>query len=301
RHHAGRALLVAEYGVPSSRGVSHLDADGNDHGGHDERAMAQIDARLTQDIRDAGAAGGVLFAWLDEWFKHTWVTIDLEVPPERTRLWHNVEDAEQHYGLLGEYAGPSPGTPEPGGEPGAWQALPWVERRDSLVLRLGADPSYLYLALAGGPRFEAARYVVGIDTYRRGLGEMRLPGGGRAGSVGIAVGLLRNALGGAGDARGLVHRPRVRADRSANRLGTLERHRPVVARVMVRYRRDGVFETAPTDGFRFAVAALDRKGGAVVGSLEPERTYAWPTWEVPTWHERLKPAYFAMREVWGSW
>src|SRR5437870_4633329 len=76
RHHAGRALLVAEYGVPSSRGVSHLDADGNDHGRHDERAMAQIDARLTQDIRDAGAAGGVLFAWLDEWFKHTWVTID---------------------------------------------------------------------------------------------------------------------------------------------------------------------------------------------------------------------------------
>ncbi|HEU5260266.1 MAG TPA: hypothetical protein VFU41_02455 [Gemmatimonadales bacterium] len=30
-------------------------------------------------------------------------------------------------------------------------------------------------------------------------------------------------------------------------------------------------------------------------------TFAWPTWEEPTWHERVKPAHFAMREVWGAW
>src|SRR6266516_4753138 len=110
QHHAGRPLLIAEYGVPSSRGVSHVQGDGMGHGGHDERAMGEIDARLTRDVRAAGAAGGVLFAWLDEWFKHTWVTIDLEVPADRTRLWHNVEDAEQHYGLLVEYAGPANAT-----------------------------------------------------------------------------------------------------------------------------------------------------------------------------------------------
>src|SRR5205823_8746842 len=74
QHHAGRPLLIAEYGVPSSRGVSHLQTDGLGHGGHDEHAMAEIDARLTREVRAAGAAGGVLFAWLDEWFKHTWVT-----------------------------------------------------------------------------------------------------------------------------------------------------------------------------------------------------------------------------------
>src|SRR5438445_12343309 len=70
---------------------------------------------------------------------------------------------------------------------------------------------------------------------------------------------------------------------------------------MVRYRRagGGTFETAVTDGFRFEVAALDRVHGGVVAHLGPERTYAWPTWEAPTWHERLKPAYDAMREVWG--
>src|SRR3989442_2202025 len=67
--------------------------------------MADIAARLTREVRAAGAAGGVLFAWLDEWFKHTWVTIDLEVPAGRSSLWHNMEDTEQHYGVLGEDAG----------------------------------------------------------------------------------------------------------------------------------------------------------------------------------------------------
>src|SRR6266571_9071614 len=67
------------------------------------------------------------------------------------------------------------------------------------------------------------------------------------------------------------------------------------------YRRNGTFETAVTDGFRFDVAALDRSRGGVVARLGAGQTYAWPTWEVPTWHERLKPAYEAMRDVWGSW
>src|SRR3989475_9440866 len=105
RHHAGRPLLIAEFGVPSSRGTSHLQPEGMHHGAHDEQAMAALDARLAREIREAGAAGEILFSWLDEWFKHTWVTIDLELPPERTRLWHNVMNAEQNYGLLGEYAG----------------------------------------------------------------------------------------------------------------------------------------------------------------------------------------------------
>src|SRR5207247_1123906 len=46
RHHAGRALLIAEYGVPSSRGLAHLQPEGLHHGGHDEREMAQQDVRL---------------------------------------------------------------------------------------------------------------------------------------------------------------------------------------------------------------------------------------------------------------
>src|SRR3989449_8325214 len=135
------------------------------HGGHDEQAMAPLDARLAREIREAGAAGGILFSWLDEWFKHTWVTIDLELPPERTRLWHNVMNAEQNYGLLGEYAGAAGVTPAPRGAPDRWGELTPHARTRPLVFRGGAHPSYLYLALAGGGAVSAARHVVGVDTH----------------------------------------------------------------------------------------------------------------------------------------
>ena len=43
-------------------------------------SMAAIDARLTREIREAGAAGWILFAWLDEWFKKNWIVIEYEIP-----------------------------------------------------------------------------------------------------------------------------------------------------------------------------------------------------------------------------
>ncbi|MGH7548418.1 MAG: hypothetical protein ACREMM_09605, partial [Gemmatimonadales bacterium] len=380
RHHAGRPLLIAEYGIPSSRGTSHLEPDGRHHGGHDERAMAELDARLTREIREAGAAGGILFAWLDEWFKHTWVTIDLETPAERTRLWHNVENAEQHYGLLGHYAGDSASTPETGGDAARWRALPVLERYDGLALRVGADPSYLYVALDGAqPGFDSARYVIGIDTYARDRGQFRLPGATAVGDVGFEFALVLNDTSDAqlltapwynpylGPRKGMgptgldrfyneavtvnasrrdgvwdslfvtTNRWRIGRDgrtyaargvnRGRLRHGHAEDARladwymdgvarivevripwallnvtdPSSRRVMTRYRRDGTFDTAVTDGFRFALAVRGRASGAMRGAPSPRVTFAWPTWEEPTWHERVKPAYFAMREVWGAW
>ena len=187
RHYAGRPLLIAEYGVPSSRGLAHLQPEGMHHGGHDEQDMAAIDARLTREIREAGLAGGILFAWIDEWFKHNWVVIDLEVPTEHNRLWLNPMDAEQNYGLLGQYAGREGRTPELGGDPARWRALPVLQGDDSLRLRVGSDEAYLYLALetAGGRLApDSARYRLGIDTYRSDRGEFRLPG-----VLGLGVGV----------------------------------------------------------------------------------------------------------------
>jgi hypothetical protein len=66
RHHRNMPVVISEYGVPSSRGLAHLQPQEWHHGGHDEAAMARIDARLTREIRESGAAGGVLFAWIDE-------------------------------------------------------------------------------------------------------------------------------------------------------------------------------------------------------------------------------------------
>ena len=381
RHHRGRPLLIAEYGVPSSRGLAHLQPEGMHHGGHDENAMATIDVRLTREIREAGLAGGILFAWIDEWFKHNWVVIDLEVPIERTRLWFNAMDAEQHYGLMAHYAGAATRTPELGGDPARWRALRVLQSGDSLRLRVGSDAAYLYLALetAGTRRAPgAARYLIGIDTYRSDRGEFRLPG-----VPGIGVGVefhldLADSAGGrlfvaktynpylgpwpgmgptgldpfynslcSADAQSDagafdsmfvttnrfrvsrtgrmfpalgVDRGRLRFGRQSEssladwfvdpaaglvqvRLpwGLLNVTDPSSRTVLTAVREGPVIFTGPTDGFRFVVAGLSRSNNQVIAWLPAGAKYSWPTWEEPQWHERRKPAYAAMQQLWGSW
>ena len=196
RHHAGIPFLIAEYGVPSSRGIAHMQPQGWHHGGHDERAMAEVDVRLTREIRESGAAGGILFAWLDEWFKQNWVVTDLQIPPENTPRWHNAMNAEQHYGIVAMVAGDAGTTPELGGDAARWRALPVLERAATPVqggpvsVRIGDDPAYVYLAVElaverGSSPWDSVRVAIALDTYRADLGQHRLPFGSVASEVGF--------------------------------------------------------------------------------------------------------------------
>lgn len=187
RHHAGLPLLVAEYGVPSSRDVAHRHPGGWDHGGHDELAMAAIDARLAREIRESGAAGGIVFAWIDEWFKKNWVVANFETPAEHDPRWHNVMDPEENYGILGQYSGTAT-RPVPGGEAARWVTGEPIDRRTGGLryspeaVHLQADAAYLYVAvpLAGAQGkelpWDSIDVQIALDLYDPALGQRRLPG-----------------------------------------------------------------------------------------------------------------------------
>lgn len=182
RHHEGIPFVISEYGVPSSRGNAHWQPQGWSHGGHDEAQMAAIDARLTREIRESGAAGAILFAWTDEWFKRNWVVTDLELPEERNRLWLNVMDAEQQYGILGQYAGDAGASPVLGGDPSRWRALEALSTGSGLLrsLNVGADEAFLYLAIAVAPNlrwWDSLDVAVAFDTYLPQRGQTALHGG----------------------------------------------------------------------------------------------------------------------------
>lgn len=194
RHHKAMPTVIAEYGVPSSRGIAHLHPQGWGHGGHDERAMAAINSRLTREIRAAGAAGAMLFAWLDEWFKKNWVVTEYQIPAENTRLWRNVMDAEQNYGIMGMYAGDERATPRLGGDPERWRRMTLVQRAadpgSSGPRRLwaGADESFYYLAAELPPgRFpwDSLGVQLALDTYMPRVGQHRLPGSGVRSEIGF--------------------------------------------------------------------------------------------------------------------
>lgn len=92
-------LVIAEFGVPSSRGIAHRHVHGRDQGRHTEATQGELVAAMYEDIQQAGAAGGIAFAWQDEWFKRTW-NLDARSVPGRRPNWSNIETPEQRFGLL---------------------------------------------------------------------------------------------------------------------------------------------------------------------------------------------------------
>lgn len=92
-------VLVSEFGVPSSRGLAHRNVHGRDQGGHTEQEQGEIVAAMFEDIAHADTAGGIMFAWQNEWFKRTW-NLDARSVPSRRPFWSNIETPEQRFGLL---------------------------------------------------------------------------------------------------------------------------------------------------------------------------------------------------------
>ncbi len=178
RHHARHAVVISEFGVPSSRLVAHWQPQGMTHGGQNEREQGEQDARMFKNIHDSGCAGGMLFAWIDEWFKKNWLVIDFEEPPDRKPYWYNAQDAEENYGLLGAHPGKDGPSIRIDGKTEDWKQVPVYLQGEGLTLKLKADEGWLHLGIffppAAGPR---DGFLVGLDTYDSRLGDHALPNG----------------------------------------------------------------------------------------------------------------------------
>lgn len=92
-------ILVAEFGVPASRGLTHVNPFGWNQGFLSEREQGMIVSRLFEDIMHEQLMGGLIFTWQDEWFKRTWNTMDYD-NPDRRPYWSNAQTNEQQFGIL---------------------------------------------------------------------------------------------------------------------------------------------------------------------------------------------------------
>lgn len=164
-HYKNFPLIIAEYGVPSSWGVAHYTSSGMNHGGYDEIEQGEANIRLLKSISDAKLGGGIHFAWLDEWFKKTWITDPVD-NGERV-LWHNVTAAEQNFGLKKYEAKRE------------WQL--WRDfGPNALISKLYVLQNYDFLEfkIELNQQFQILDEMwVAIDTYDATLGEVRLPNG----------------------------------------------------------------------------------------------------------------------------
>jgi hypothetical protein len=176
-HYSGIPLVIGEFGVPSSWGSAHQSFSNLDHGGYSEVQQGEKNLRMMHNIIDAGCAGGFMFAWMDEWFKPTWIVQYLEALgfsegnnfiPTR-QLWHNITSPEQNFGLLSfEQV----------------ETLPFVnyvtDNTSGPVQSISAtnDNRFFFVNVTMKERIAAGDTLyIAFDTYSSGTGESKLPDG----------------------------------------------------------------------------------------------------------------------------
>lgn len=177
-HHGDMPVVVAEYGVPASLGIAHLQTQGWHHGGHDEMTMAELNRLQTLEIAEAGMAGGIVFAWIDEWFKRNWLYLDYELPSERNRFWHNRMDPEQNYGIIATESKFAVPGEDLRNRLTAWRAIdPIYSHGDGKEVRAAADAAFLWILMETGPDTEHEEILIGFDIVDPGTGDFGWPDG----------------------------------------------------------------------------------------------------------------------------
>lgn len=170
QHTTGMSLVIAEYGLPSSRGNSHFMPYGFHQGGHSEADQAKLSLTLTKDIVKSGCAGAIYFEWIDEWFKHNWLVMDFEQPSEDRKNWHNMENPEQNFGI---YAMENR-IKTIDGDMKDWNNEKF--ENDEAAISTDADASYFYIASkVPGFDFSNKNLFLAIDTYDKDKGDHKLP------------------------------------------------------------------------------------------------------------------------------
>lgn len=140
-------ILVAEFGVPASRGKAHESRFSNaDQGNLSEEEQGYILSTLINNIHEENYMGGLVFSWQDEWFKRTWNTVDLDLASRRP-YWSNAQTNEQSFGLLTFDPGAKESVCYVDGKISEWQNEKPITRQNGIDLYAKADEKYLYFMM----------------------------------------------------------------------------------------------------------------------------------------------------------
>ncbi|TSI11467.1 hypothetical protein [Lysinibacillus sp. BW-2-10] len=137
-------VLIAEFGVPGSRGLTHDNPFGWTQGFVSEQQQGEILTHLYEDIIKEDYLGGFVFTWQDEWFKRTWNTTDYD-NPERRPYWSNAQTNEQQFGLLSF----DQHKVQVDGDLAEWEGTEIYKEREDLDIVIDHDERYLYIQLKG--------------------------------------------------------------------------------------------------------------------------------------------------------
>ena len=160
-------VVIAEFGVPSGRGMAQRDANTHrNQGNMDEQAQGRALAQCWQNIKDAGCAGAIVFSWQDEWFKRTWNTM-ANVDLLKTPYWSDYQTNEQYFGLLAFDPGADRSVSYVDGDDEEWNEGDVVGSQDGEQLSMKYDEKFVYLMVRGADTGEDRPLYIPIDTTQK--------------------------------------------------------------------------------------------------------------------------------------
>jgi len=164
-HYTNYPVMVAEFGLPTSWGNARFSPSGMNHGGVTEEEQGKYTMRMFHNIYDTRYCGAIMFSWMDEWFKTTWITQPLT--SGRRNLWHNITSPENNYGLIHFVPNPSYYVSKKTqdfnfhriAKASLWHDFAFFNVETTLKSPLG----------------EGDTLWIAFDTYKRNMGESTLP------------------------------------------------------------------------------------------------------------------------------
>ncbi len=140
-------VLIAEFGIPASRGVTHVNPlTGFNQGAVTAEQQGNMLISMFEDIKKAQCAGGLVFVWEDEWFKRTWNTMDYTNSDYRA-YWNDVQTSEQHFGLMEYISTECNPIPVLDGKLDEWNEDDLLLKKGKTKIYAKCDSTYLYLAV----------------------------------------------------------------------------------------------------------------------------------------------------------
>ena len=164
----GVPVIIAEFGVPTSRGTAHSAANGMDQGGITEKQQGEAIVSMMKSIAAEGYAGSLIFSWQDEWFKQTWNTVKYS-PDNAAERTPNRQSAEQSYGLLAMEPGKESVFAADGSDSEWSDIKPAASSAAGSVYAMW-DEGYLYLKIESDNSSGGGPLLVPVQITGRGSG-----------------------------------------------------------------------------------------------------------------------------------
>lgn len=160
-------ILVAEFGIPTSRGMGHESVMGYNQGRVDENAQGAMLIDMIESINETGYAGGLVFTWQDEWFKRTWNNVMYDIA-DRRPFWSNIQTTEQCFGVMAFDPGKKRCLSYPDGDLSEWDGLSPTAKTKDGSLYVMSDERYIYLLVKSDSYdFNSDTLYIPVDTITK--------------------------------------------------------------------------------------------------------------------------------------